>query len=199
MAGQCALLLSKPIVDLFGTGSFGLSHFAIFCIALVNFLNIAANWVSSIAIGRSEVKYESYHLFWDILILSIFFVLNQSLIDICGPNFSITGASAIAVATALYVIVCLFYYVWNRIERRRLLRTESELRDATIELSKRAGRRNMLTIAASIALFSISRSPVPEPWMYVSLTLWVAIWLYVMFKFAVEFELFGPAQGRKSA
>ena len=83
LLAQNAYLISKPIFELGRSDTEVFFHVTIIAIALINFFNIAAGWLSD-----RLIIYTSTNLFWDIVSLATFFILVQALLDTYNNDYN---------------------------------------------------------------------------------------------------------------
>ena len=186
--GQNALLLSKPIFEFGKTLELSMISLLIVFISLINLFNIAANWISSYEVGQSEVSYGTSHLFWDILILAIFFVFTQGMSDYL-KNELIPNISSIAVIIGtLYLILNLLYYFWNIAEIRNQIKNTPQKQ--TIKTLKKANIRNIISFALALLLLLSGLIGLPIL-INISFLFWVLNWVFVIVAYLSQNKLFG--------
>ncbi|MFH2065651.1 MAG: hypothetical protein ABIK15_10680 [Pseudomonadota bacterium] len=192
LLGQNALLFSNPVKSLVKGDPITGVHVVIALIAVITFFNVAANWVSSLEIDHSPVAYKASHLFWDITILGILFTTTQTLIELCGKDFSISLKDSIIVTNIFYLTLCAIYIVWNVIEIKDRKHTGSEHSKSKIPVLETANVTNILNIIISIFLITIAMISIDKKVLYIAFTLWSTVWAYVMYIFVKGNTLFAP-------
>jgi len=108
LLAQNAILLSKPLQALASGNADYLMHLLVILFALINFINIAVDWILTKKVGNS---YSYSLMFWDVIIAGIYFTFTQTAIGIYDQGISM---SAILIIIALnYMILNMLYFCWN--------------------------------------------------------------------------------------
>ncbi len=194
LLGQNALLFSKPIKSIVTGTTLSGVHIIICLIAIISFFNVAANWVSSLEIDHDPVDYKSSHLFWDIAILGILFSTTQTLIELCGKNFTISISNAIIVTSVFYTLLCIIYIIWNKIEIRERNNRDLNKPNSKIHILETANITNTINIIISVFLFTLPFFSKDTTVLYFAFTLWTIVWFYVMIVFVNGNTLFQNKQ-----
>ena len=158
--GQNALLASKPVVS-FLSNNLGFLDFIIFIlIAIINTLNIVANWISS---KKTEGYYTAKLFFWDIITLAVFSVFTQIVTDCFIENILLFSIKKVIFIFALsYIIIYLMYAIWN-VENYKLLIGDAHERGIMVD----AIIRNIFVLVIlTTVLFGCL---IASPMMYVAL------------------------------
>ncbi len=183
---QNALLLSKPVTEIGQGVHLGFYHVVVIAIALVNFFNVAANWLSV-----RKVNYTRGHLFWDIITLAIFFILTQLLTDSYQANIKSNLPYALVVTSIFYLFMSVVYVIWNKIEIRNLKKSalNSPEKNNSIKLYTKANVRNYISITVAILLGTASFFAEYNWVVPLAFFIWLINWILVMGYYIGEHKL----------
>lgn len=172
---QNVLLISKPLTDIGNGGQLKLFHIIIILIALVNFFNISANWLSV-----RKVTYTQSHLFWDILTIAIFFVFAQLLTDISHSFENNTLPYVLLMTGIFYTLTNIVYIIWNKAEIINFQKRITTNDEYTIESLKKSNILNYFTIVINIQL-GISLFYQGHLWVIITnFSIWMVAWVILM-------------------
>jgi hypothetical protein len=172
---QTAFLMSKPLMEVGQNGQITIYQLLIIGISLINFFNIAANWLSV-----RNVVYTRGHLFWDIITLAVFFVLSQTLYD----SYISEKANIpfiLLITSIFYVLISIVYIIWNNIEIENLKKSKSKNTNKFEgSLLKKANVRNYISLVIAVFLGGISIFISINWILLVAYAVWLLNWLYVI-------------------
>jgi hypothetical protein len=186
---QNAYLISKPLADLGKGANFQIVHGMIIIISIINFFNIAANWISTRQIFRSEVKYSRTHLFWDVLTLALFAVLTQTLIDINSDCFTSNISFILSVTGVCYLLMNFLFFVWNRIEIQNQKRVNSKDAIESVNLLKKANIRNLVSAFFATAMIMVTIIFDNDSAYTVVFAFWLLNWVLVIYYYVSQNRL----------
>lgn len=174
---QNALLLSRPITEIGQGVKLNFFQIVIIAVALINFFNIAANWLSV-----RKANYTQGHLFWDIITLATFLMFTQLLTDSYQTAIEGNLPHALKLTGVCYFLINIVYVVWNKIEIRNISASKiySQENVNTVKTLNNANIGNYISMVFAIIL-AISSTFTDTIWVVqISFLLWVINWILMM-------------------
>ena len=184
---QNAILFSKPIIEIEQGARLQIFHIIVLAICIVNFFNIAANWLSA----RKVKKYTPGHLFWDIITLVIFFLLAELLTDSYTKANDESLGHIFIITSIFYLLLGLVYIIWNKIDIKNLQETGKKSPESTklIFIHKKSNIRNFISILFAVGLGVVSFFTKHLLLVSVVFVLWFINWVFVMTFYISEHNL----------
>jgi hypothetical protein len=175
--GQNAFLASRYVADGINRADFRPIHLAMIVISGVNFFTISTNWIESLQSNQPEAEYTKAHLFWDVMVLALLFVLSQSLVELSGKNLHLAEAKVFMITGLAYAILSALYIAWNVVElnHQRGSKTPHEVRRIIYAI-----RLNCIAILLAATLATASFVAESQTLVRLLFTSWFVFWAYVV-------------------
>lgn len=182
---QNAYLFCKPINFLIQNHNYIFFDTIIISISIINLFNITSNWIVSRGIKN---RYTNRLIFWDVLILSIYFIITQSLIDLYGSKLLLNENNVLVFIGISYSALGILYIIWNKNQNEQTTTSPS---NAIIRITKKANIENISSISCTV-VFTLMAIFIPYDHFFTHLlfVVWLLIWGFIFVSFIYDLKHF---------